>query len=114
MWVIKGFLFLVLLFALVYFFVTNSNQTVDINLFGKLFLDISIYWVVAISFLLGFVGSFLLAAIREIRFHREIGRLRRDNRAKEQEIADLRTLPLQELSEEEAPPSLTRGAQAGE
>ena len=50
MWVFKGLLFLLLLFALVYFFVTNSGQSVDINFFGNAYLGISIYWVVVISF----------------------------------------------------------------
>ena len=62
MWVFKGVLFLALLFALVYFFVTNSEQSVDINFFGKAFLGISIYWIVVVSFLLGFASSFMLAA----------------------------------------------------
>jgi len=93
-WVFKGLLFLVLLFALVYFFVTNSGQSVDINFFGKAYLGISIYWVVVITFLVGFATSFVLAAFREIKFHREIGRLRRTSQAKDKEIADLRTLPL--------------------
>jgi membrane protein implicated in regulation of membrane protease activity len=96
MWVIKGLLFLALLFALVYFFVTNSGQTVDINFFGRSYLGISIYWVVLVSYLLGFASSFVLAAFREFRFHREIGRLKKDRQAKDQEIAELRTLPLRE------------------
>lgn len=94
MWVFKGLLFLILLFALVYFFVTNSGQSVDINFFGKAYLGISIYWVVVISFLVGFAASFVLAAFREFGFHREIGRLRKAAKAKDREIADLRTLPL--------------------
>jgi uncharacterized integral membrane protein len=93
-WVFKGLLFLILLFVCVYFFVTNSGQSVDINFFGKHYLGISIYWVVVISFLVGFATSFVLAALREIGFRREIGRLRKTQRAKDQEIADLRTLPL--------------------
>ena len=94
MWVFKGVLFLALLFALVYFFVTNSEERVDINFFGKTFMAISIYWVVVTSFLLGFASSFFLAAFREFRFHREIGHLKREHAAKDREIADLRTLPL--------------------
>jgi len=97
MWIFKGLLFLVLLFALVYFFVTNSGQSVDINFFGKAYLGISIYWVVVVSFLLGFATSFVLAAFREFRFHREIGRLKRFGVAKDREIADLRTLPLKKM-----------------
>lgn len=94
MWIFKGLLFLVLLFALVYFFVTNSGQSVDINFFGKAFLGISIYWVVVVSFLVGFATSFVLAAFREFGFQRELGRMRKAAKAKDREIADLRTLPL--------------------
>ena len=96
MWLIKGFGFLLLLFTLVYFFVTNSGQSVDINVIGKSFLGISIYWVVVVSYLLGFATSFVLAALREFRFHRDISRLKKDATAKDQEIADLRTLPLRQ------------------
>jgi uncharacterized integral membrane protein len=97
-WVFKGIFFLLLLFALVYFFVTNSGQSVDINFFGKAYLGISIYWVVVISFLLGFATSFVLAAFREFKFHREIGKLKRFGVAKDREIADLRTLPLKHMT----------------
>jgi hypothetical protein len=97
-WVIKGILFLGLLFALVYFFVTNSGQSVDINFFGKAYLGISIYWVVVISFLVGFATSFILAAFREFRFHRVIGQLKRDAGSKDREIAGLRTLPLKNMN----------------
>lgn len=113
MWVFKGLLFLVLLFALVYFFVTNSGQSVDINFFGKAYLGISIYWVVVISFLIGFATSFILAAFREIKFHREIGRLRRATKAKDREIADLRTLPLRHSPEDE-PADTTQEEAPGE
>jgi len=95
-WLFRGFIFLLLLFALVYFFVTNSGQSVDLNVFGKSFLGISIYCVVVVSYLLGFATSFVLAALREFRFHRDIARLKKDAVAKDQEIADLRTLPLRQ------------------
>lgn len=96
MWVVRGIIFLVLLFTLVYFFVTNSEQSVDINFFGRSFLGISIYWVVVVSFGVGFATSFILAAVREIKFHREIGKLKRAVATKDREIGDLRTLPLKE------------------
>ena len=105
MWVFKGLLFLVLLFALVYFFVTNSGQTVDLNFFGRAYLGISIYWVVVVSFMLGFATSFILAALREFKFHRRIGQLQREARAKDQEIADLRTLPLRADRDTETSPT---------
>ena len=96
MWVVRGILFLALLFTLVYFFITNSDQSVDINFFGRSFLGISIYWIVVVSYMLGFATSFVLAALREFRFHREIGRLKKNVAAKDREIGDLRTLPLKE------------------
>lgn len=97
MWVIKVLFFLILLFALVFFFVTNSGQTVDLRVLGRTYLDISIFWIVVVSFLLGFTVAFILASIREIRHQRERGRLRRELAQKEREIGDLRTLPLQDL-----------------
>jgi len=111
-WVLKGLLFLLLLFGLVYFFITNSGQSVDINFFGKAYLGISIYWVVVVSFLVGFATSFVLAAFREFRFHREIGRLKKLSAAKDREIADLRTLPLRNMSGDKpknTPKEETRG-----
>jgi uncharacterized integral membrane protein len=98
-WVVKGLLFLVLLFVLVYFFVTNAGQTVDINLFGRMYLDISIYWIAVVSVLVGFASSFVLAAIREFRLHGEIRRLKKAARDKDQEIAELRALPLPDLTD---------------
>ena len=96
MWIAKGLLFLILLFVMVYFFITNSGQAVDIDFFGRDFLGLSIYWVVMVSFLLGFATSFVVAAFREFRFHREIGRMKKTIQIKDREIADLRALPLRE------------------
>lgn len=105
MWVVRGVLFLALLFTLVYFFITNSGQSVDINFFGRSFLGVSIYWIVVVSYLLGFATSFVLAALREFRFHREIGRLKKAAAAKDREIGDLRTLPLRESHSPAAVPT---------
>ena len=98
MWIFRGILFVVLLVVLVWFFVDNSNQSVDIKFFSKSYLGISIYWVVVISFLVGFATSFILAAFREFRFHRVIGQLKRDAGSKDSEIAGLRTLPLKNMN----------------
>jgi uncharacterized integral membrane protein len=101
-WVVKGLFFLLLLFVLVYFFMANSDQTVDINFFGREYLAIPIYWILVLTFLVGFATSFLVAAVREIRFHRQIRLLKSEIRTKEKEIADLRSLPLQDLPGETA------------
>lgn len=95
MWFIKGILFLLLLFVLAYFFITNSGQTVDLRFFGQEYLGISVYWVVVVSFLLGFLTSFVVAAFREFRLHRRLRGLRKELAARDKEIAELRALPLQ-------------------
>ncbi len=93
-WILRGIIFLVLLVGLVYFFVANAGQVVDINFFGKQFLEVSIYWVVVVCFAIGFAASFLLAAMREFRFRRTISGLKKTLAAKDREIHDLRTMPL--------------------
>lgn len=109
MWVVKGLFFLILLFALVWFFAANGDQSVDITLLGRTYMDINIYWVVAVCYLLGFATSFVLAAVRELRFHREIGQLKKAVKAKDREIAELRTLPLRD---EPAAPARPKPSQA--
>lgn len=97
MWVVRGLFFLVLLFVLVFFFIDNSGETVDIKLFGRSYLDISLFWVFVLSFLLGFAVCFVWASVRWLRLHGEIRRLRQDMLAREKEIVDLRTLPLEDI-----------------
>jgi uncharacterized integral membrane protein len=99
-WVVRGIVFLLLLFVLVYLFLDNSNQTVDIKLFKRSYLDISIFWVVVVSYLLGFTSCFVWALTRWVRHLRKVSRLKSDLQAKEREIADLRQLPLQDLPDE--------------
>lgn len=111
MWIVKGMLFLVLLFVLVWFFAANSDQSVDLNVFGRDYLDINIYWVVAFCYLLGFATAFVMGAVRELGFRREIGQLRKTARAKDKEIAELRTLPLRdEPAKAAAKPALAKAA----
>lgn len=81
---------------MVYFFVTNSGQVVDINLFGQMYLGLSIYWVVAVSFLLGFLTNFVIASIKHFQHSRHITHLNKQHAAKDKEIAHLRTLPLKD------------------
>lgn len=98
MWILKGFLFLVFVVLLVAFAVQNSQKAVDIDFFQWDFLGISILWVVLISAIAGFALSFLIAAFREVRFRLDIRGLKKTLRQRDQEIAELRTLPLNEAA----------------
>lgn len=98
MWIFRGLTFLVLLFVLVYFFVTNSGQAVDLNFFGHQYLQVHLFWLVGVCFMLGFATNFVLAAFREFRFQRTISQLKKEVAVKDKEIHELRTLPLREQS----------------
>jgi uncharacterized integral membrane protein len=98
-WVIKGIIFLLLLFVLVYFFL-NNNQTISLNLLGQIY-DVALFWVLVLAYSLGFATSFILAAVREIRFHTQIRRLKGAIQQRDKEIVNLRTMPLQDLPSED-------------
>lgn len=98
MWVIKLIVFLVLLLGLVYVFATNADQTVDLTLFTREFLDLELFWVVSGSFVLGVLAAVVGMGLREWRLRRELARLRKHQVARDRELEDLRALPLQELS----------------
>ncbi|MBD3221584.1 DUF1049 domain-containing protein [bacterium] len=97
-WVIRLVFFVLLLFLLVYVFVTNAGQTVDLRLFGREFLDLGLFWIVSVSVVLGVLATVIGMGLREFRLRRERARLRRERDALQRELDDLRSLPLQELA----------------
>lgn len=100
MWIVKGLLSLLALIVLAIFFTQNSGQTVDIRFFGREFLDIPLYYVLIIAFLLGLAVSVVVGSIREIRLRTRLRRLDRELRDRDREIAELRTLPLADMADE--------------
>jgi uncharacterized integral membrane protein len=99
MWVIRLVFFLILLFLLVYVFAANAGQTVDLRFFGREFLAVGIFWIVAVSFGAGVLATMIGMGLRQWRYRRELGRMRRQNSALQHELTELRALPLQELSD---------------
>ncbi len=102
-WMVKGFLFLVLLFVLVYFFLANSGEQVDVNVFGREYQQVGLYWVIVLSFLIGFAVCFVMASWRELRLHARIRRLKGRLQEKDREVVQLRALPLQDFPAGEEP-----------
>jgi len=101
-WVVRLIVFVVLLVTLVYVFWTNAGQTVDLNLFGREFLDLGLFWVVVASFFLGLLAALPGMGLREIQLRRNLTRQRKENQTLERELADLRALPLQDLQGDKA------------
>lgn len=100
MWVIRLVVLLLVVIALGYVLAANMDQTVDLEFFGHEYLDTPLIYAVAACFVLGFFMALVVMALREWRLRREIRRLKRHARQLDQELADLRTLPLKELSGE--------------
>jgi lipopolysaccharide assembly protein A len=98
-WVFRLIVFLLLLILLVYLFATNAGQTVDLRFFGQEWLAIDVFWVVVVSFALGLLAALVGMGLREVRHRRELGRLRRQTAVLQRELTDLRSLPLQELTD---------------
>ena len=100
MLVFRLILLLVLIIALVVLLVPNVDQTVDLDFFGREYLDTQLLFVVVGCYGLGFLTALVFMAMREWRHRREISGLKRQRRVLDRELADLRSLPLQELSNE--------------
>lgn len=94
---VKWILALLVAVVLAVLFAQNSGQTVDLRFFRREYLDIPLYYVSAGSLLLGVFLSLILGSIRELRLRGSIRELRRDLKARDGELAELRTLPLQDL-----------------
>ena len=94
---IKWIVALLVAVALAVLFAQNSGQSVDLRAFGREYLDIPLYYVLAGTLLLGILISMLLGGIRELRLRGRMRALQRDLRERDKEIAELRALPLQDL-----------------
>jgi uncharacterized integral membrane protein len=93
-------LLILVVIALGYILAANMDQTVDLEFFGYNYLDTPLVYVVAACFALGFLVALVIMGMREWRHRREIGSLKRHSRKLNKELADMRALPLQELSGE--------------
>ena len=96
--VIRLVLLLVLVSVLVVVLAANMDQTVDLDFVGYEYLDTPLLYVAAGCFGLGFLTALVAMGMREWRHRREISGLKRQRRILDRELADLRSLPLQELS----------------
>ncbi|MCP4799597.1 MAG: LapA family protein [bacterium] len=82
------------------FFTQNSSQSVDIKILNKEYLDLSLYYVMIASFLLGIIFSLMIAGIREIRLRNQLRGANNVLRNRDKEIAELRKLPLKDIDNE--------------
>ncbi len=98
MLIVRLVVFLLLLVLLAYLIASNAGQAVDLRFFGREYLAVDLFWIVAGSFIAGVFCAGIALLTREWRHHREVGKLRRQLATVQREIGDLRTLPLQDLT----------------
>jgi uncharacterized integral membrane protein len=100
MLIFKSIIYLLVIIILAVFFTQNSSQSVDIKVLNKEYLDLSLYYVMIASFLLGIVFSLMIAGIREIRLRNQLRGANNILKNRDKEIAELRKLPLKDIDNE--------------
>ncbi|MCP4145362.1 MAG: LapA family protein [bacterium] len=100
MLIFKSIIYLLVIIILAVFFTQNSSQSVDIKILNKEYLDLSLYYVMIASFLLGIIFSLMIAGIREIRLRNQLRGANNVLRNRDKEIAELRKLPLKDIDNE--------------
>lgn len=100
MLIFKSIIYLLVIIILAVFFTQNSSQSVDIKVLNKEYLDLSLYYVMIATFLLGIVFSLLIAGIREIRLRNQLRGAKNTLKNRDKEIAELRKLPLKDIDNE--------------
>ncbi len=90
--IIIGF---VIVGVLLIFLILNGGQSVDVNVFGKVYHNIPLSLMILYSFLFGIISMGLLAFINEIKLRRELPRTSREMKKMKEELDTLRNLPLE-------------------
>ena len=94
MWFIRSLIFLVFVIAFLWVGMQNTGEKVTFKLFNKEFVDLWLNLLLLIVFLVGMVFSFIIAVIMELQLRTQIGRQRRQIARLKEELAALRSLPL--------------------
>jgi uncharacterized integral membrane protein len=104
---VKLFLGLLFVSAILFFAVLNLREEVVITLWpGERYTYDRVPLVVALfgAYLFGIFTYFLVALVRDIRLRSQMGRMRKENRALMAELHHLRGLALDDLPSNAAPP----------
>lgn len=100
MWAIRFFLIIVIIILVIGFSIYNSAETVDVNLFGKVYIDVPMIYLAFWAFVIGMLISFLLGITHYLKFQSELREQKKENKNLMEEITTLRNIPLEEDIEE--------------
>lgn len=103
MWILRSIILLVGVAALVWLGTKNAGTKMTFHLFNRTFIDVELNLVMVVSFIAGMLVWAIGAWVREAQLRIGLLKSRREIRRLNEEIADLRNLPL----EEEPAPEIT-------
>ncbi len=106
MWIVRMLLILILVVAITWFAMINSSERATISLGTRelTFYDVPLVLLLFEAFVIGAVVWFVVAIFHEVSLRGIIRRLRRENTDLNKEIAGLRSISLDTIEKEEAPP----------
>ncbi len=101
MWLIRGIILLIGFVALLWLGTKNAGTKVTFHLFTKTFFDVELNLIMVITFIAGMIVWAIGAWIREAQLRFNLMKSKREIRNLQEEISDLRNLPLEEETEPE-------------
>jgi uncharacterized integral membrane protein len=95
-WVIRSIVLLAAVVALIWLGTKNAGTTVTFHLFNRTFIDVELNLILVLSFLAGMLVWAIGSWVREVQLRLQLMKERRETRRLQEEISDLRNLPLEE------------------
>ena len=101
MWLIRGIILLIGFVALLWLGTKNEGTNLTFHLFTKTFFDVELNLIMVITFIAGMIVWAIGAWIREAQLRFNLIKSKKEIRNLQEEISDLRNLPLEEETEPE-------------
>jgi uncharacterized integral membrane protein len=97
MWAVRWFFILLILVLLILFSIANVEYITSIELVPGFieFHDITVIWIVSVSFIVGMLVSFVIAVVKYFQLNMEMVKKDRQISALQEELNNMRNLPLE-------------------
>lgn len=94
MWFIRSLLILVGVIAFLWIGMENADQAIDFTFFTREYPGLNLNFLMMVVFVSGMVFSFIISVLNELHLRRQLTQAQRELSRMDREIADLRSLPL--------------------
>jgi uncharacterized integral membrane protein len=96
MWILRNLVIIVLVTLIVGFAIYNSNERIEVNLYGSEYYDVPMIFVAFWAMVVGMIISFAIGVSYYFRSYSELRNQKEENKKLLEEITALRNLPLEE------------------